>query len=342
VARREPTLFSIGQDLPMTPRRPMKLKRRLGLLIRPLRYALAVPVLEAFRLIAGILPHRAGVGVGRWIGRVVALIDAPQRRLARRQLKRAGISADPAQLRRLSAEIFLQLCMGAVEALHSINWSAVQFRAHVRFDGLPLIKAALERKNGFILVSAHMGNWELLPRVYHAYTGQSLTAVMASQGNDLVTRWLIRWRQVKGHIKLLPGGETLKIVRHLRGGGALIMAADQDSTRSRGIFVDFFGRPAYTPAGPAYLARRIGVALIPAVIVRDPARPLFHQILIADPIHPDPRIEEKADIQRLTQAYTRIFEGWIRQYPTQWVWIHDRWRHRPGQKITVRSAQPKK
>jgi len=320
----------------------MKLKRRLGLFIRPLRYALAVPALDAFRLIAGILPHRAGVRVGRWIGRGVALFDAPQRRLAQRQLKRAGISSDPAELRRLSTEIFLQICMGAVEALHSIHWSAEQFRAHVGFEGLPLIKAALECKQGFIMVSAHLGNWELLPRVYHAYTGQSLTAVMAAQNNDLVTQWLIRWRQVKGQIKLLPGNETLKIVRHLRGGGALIMVADQDSTRSRGIFVDFFGRPAYTPAGPATLARRMGVPLIPAVIVRDPAHPLRHQILIAEPIHPDPRLEDEADIERLTQAYTRILEGWIRQYPTQWVWIHDRWRHRPGQKIGIRSAQRKK
>jgi lauroyl/myristoyl acyltransferase len=158
--------------------RPMNLRRRLGRITRPLRYALAVPALDSFRLIAAILPHRAGLQVGRWIGRLVALVDAKQRRLAWRQLKRAGIGTDPVELRRLSTEIFLQIGMGAPEALHSLKWTPEQYRQHVRFEGLKIIQSALERGGGFIIVSAHMGNWELVPRVYHAYTGQIPAAVL--------------------------------------------------------------------------------------------------------------------------------------------------------------------
>jgi KDO2-lipid IV(A) lauroyltransferase len=132
------------------------------------------------------------------------------------------------------------------------------------------------------------------------------------------------------------------MVRHLRSGGVLAMIADQDSTRSRGIFVDFFGRPAYTPAGPAYLARRTGIPMLPLVIVREPDDPRLHKILIDEPIRPDPQLDEETDVQRMTQAYTRVMEGWIRQYPSQWVWVHDRWRHQPGQKIAIRSAKQKK
>lgn len=317
----------------------MKIRRSLALLTRPVRNALAVPVLETFRLLARGLPHGAGLRLGRWIGRGVAVVDFAQHRLARRQLELAGV-ATGAAARRIGTGIFMNLGQGAVEALHCIHWRPEQMREHVRVEGEENLTAVLgPGSGGLILVSAHMGNWELLGQACHAITGRALAAAMASQNNDLVTRWLIRWREASGAIKLLPGRETLTIVRHLRGGGVLLMLADQDSTRSRGVFTDFFGRPAYTPAGPAHLARRLGLPLLPVVMVRETGDPRQHRLLIGEPILPDPRLAEDADILRMTQAYTRRLEGWIRQYPDQWVWIHDRWRHRPGQKIRVRSAE---
>lgn len=324
----------------MSKHHSLSMPRRLGLFTRPFRYAVTVPLLECLRLIARILPHGVGLQVGRWIGRVAALIDRKQWRLAGRQLKQAGIASDRGTLSALSTEIFIQLGMSAVESLHALQWTAEKLRAHLCAEGLEVFQSAMEGGGGLILVSAHMGNWELLGQTYNACTGKVPAAVMASQNNDLVTRWLIERRQAGGHTKLLPGNKTLAISRFLHGGGTLLMLADQDSTRSRGIFVDFFGRPAYTPAGPAYLARRIGVPMVPMAVVRDPQDPRRLRLLLAaEPLRSDPSLEEEADIQRLTQAYTRVFEGWIRQYPAQWVWIHNRWRHRPGQKIRVRSAE---
>jgi KDO2-lipid IV(A) lauroyltransferase len=319
------------------------MRRRLKLMTRPLRNVIAVPILEGFRLASQLLPHGAGLSIGGWIGRGIAFAAIPLRRLAQRQLERAGIAGTPEASRRLSAEVFAQLGMSAVEAMHSLRWTPKELREHVRIPRLDTLQSAIrENKRGLILVSAHMGNWELLGRVGHAYTGLNLASAMASQNNDLVTRWLIRWREATGQVKMLPASETLAMVRHLRAGGVLAMITDQDSTRSRGIFVDFFGQPAYTPAGPAHLARRTGIPLLPLVIVREPDDPRRHMILIDEPIRPDPQLDEDADIQRMTQAYTRVLEDWIRQYPGQWVWVHNRRRHRPGQKIVIRSAQGSK
>lgn len=322
-------------------RRHLSFSRRLKRLTRPLRYALMPRLLSGFRHLARLMPCAMALRVGRWAGRLAALVDRRGRSRARRQLLQTGIAATPADARRISRQIYENLGMNALEWMHSLDWSAEAFRDLVVLDNMEILEEALTHKDGFIFISAHMGNWEYLPRTFHAYTGRSLAAVMAPPRNEVFTRWLIDMRQAHGHSKIIPSTEALAIVRHLKRGGILALMVDQDSTRSRGIFVDFFGRPAYTPAGPAHLAHRTGRPIVPAIIVRESAWPPRHRVIFAPPIMPDPQLGDEADILRLTQAYTRVLEDWIRAYPEQWVWIHDRWRHQPGEKIRVRSAESK-
>lgn len=321
-------------------RRHLSPGRRILRLLRPLRWALLQPALEALRIGAGLLPHDHILRLGRGLGSLAARVESKSRRVARRQLLQSGVARDEQQAGALGAEVFRQIGMNSLEWLHSLRWGPERLRRQVGMDAaIATVHAAQAEGRGVITVTPHMGNWELIPRAYHAHSGQVAAPVMAAPRNPVLARWLQRSRESGGESRIFFVHESLAIMRHLRRGGILALLVDQDSTRSRGIFVDFFGRPAYTPIGPAHLARRTGAPIIPLAIVRDAADPRRHELLVGDPIRANPALGEDEDIQAMTQAYTAVIESWIRQHPLQWVWFHERWKHRPGQRIRVRSAE---
>ena len=92
-----------------------------------------------------------------------------------------------------------------------------------------------------------------------------------------------------------------------------------------GVFVDFFGRKAYTPNGPALLNLLTGVPIIPCFIVR---KRFGHEILIGEPIGLQNSGDRDKDITENTRRYTKVIEGYIKRFPSQWVWFHDRWHIR--------------
>lgn len=97
----------------------------------------------------------------------------------------------------------------------------------------------------------------------------------------------------------------------------------------RGAFVEFFGRPARTPVGPAYLARRTGASLLPLFLAREGWNSGHYVLRCHPPIVPDAQLDEEQDIHRMLQALTRHLEEQIRLLPGQWNWMYPRWRHDP-------------
>ena len=186
-----------------------------------------------------------------------------------------------------------------------------------------------------------MGNWELAIRALAVYSGRRLAGFMSEQRNVGLNRWLVRHREATGARALFSRDSAMGLIRHLRRGDAILLLADQDSTRGRGIFVNFFGRAAYTPAGPAHLSRRTGAAMLPVIITPSTCGSGMHSLRFGHVIAPNLLVDEEEDICRITQEYTYFFEGCIRENPSQWAWVHNRWKHRPGQKIRVRSAGDK-
>lgn len=298
--------------------------------------------MESWRIAAQLLPHGLNLFLGRWFGRLFWLFSSHTRRRAERQLLEAGVVPDKPAARQGARKVFESLGMVAMEWFHSNKWDRERLCRQVRMEGREVIDNLQAKGRGIIFISAHMGNWELLLRAFEAHTGKTMAVVMAERRNPELTRWLIRLREAGGS-KLIPAhSANIGMVRHVRKGGFLGLIADQDSTRARGVFVDFFHKPAYTPAGPAHLAHRLGAPIVPLGIIREPHDPKRHLIHFGNPIEPDPQMNEETDILRITQTYTRVLEDWIRQHPTQWAWVHNRWNHRPGDKIRIRSAGGRK
>jgi KDO2-lipid IV(A) lauroyltransferase len=102
---------------------------------------------------------------------------------------------------------------------------------------------------------------------------------------------------------------------------------DQNMTRTEGVFVDFFGRPACTTPGLAYLAAQSQAPVVPIFLLRNPDhRHTFRVLPVIDP----PPDRQPDTMREYTQRYTAVLEGVIREHPDQWIWIHRRWRTQPA------------
>lgn len=325
----------------MTDNRPRKrpLSRRLRRATRPLRYGLVMPVLKLLTWLMRVLPHGVVLAIGRNVGRLAWWVAVGARRTAERQLIDAGVAADRREAARLARGVFVSLGMTELEWLHVSGWDVERFRECVRFDGLEHYREARSVGRGLVVVSAHFGNWELMPTGGLAHVGEPFHFVMSDRPDDRLNEWIVAMRERHGHTVLFNSDGALPMLRALRRDGVLGAMVDLDSTRGRGLFVEFFGRPAYTSAGAAFLARQAGCAVLPVVVQRDAADPRQHVVRAFPAIWPDPGREAREDLQRMTQAYTRVIETQIRRRPEQWIWMHRRWLHQPGEEIPVRAPR---
>ena len=272
----------------------------------------------------------------RVIGRLIGLTAL---RLVRRDRARALehiAAAFPGQdrawrlaLARRSAA-HLGALLGEVAWLWSASPDAVLARSE--FVGLENLTQALTPKGGAILVTGHCGNWEWLNLALGA-SGVPMT-VAAREVYDPRLDEIAR--RVRGRF----GGETAlrgqdaggKLVRALRRGRVMGLLIDQDID-APGVFVEFFGRPAWTPGGGALLALRTGRPVVPGFAARLPDGRM--RLSFAPAIRMARGADLDADVGRLTALLTAHIERQVREYPEQWVWMHRRWKHQPGEGETV-------
>ncbi|PIW68466.1 MAG: hypothetical protein COW10_02415 [Candidatus Omnitrophica bacterium CG12_big_fil_rev_8_21_14_0_65_42_8] len=130
----------------------------------------------------------------------------------------------------------------------------------------------------------------------------------------------------KNNINVIYRDASAKeIVDLLRDGEFVGIMPDQDMDSVSGVFVDFFGKSAWTPSGPAVLNLLTGASIVPCFIVR---KAFGHEAVIGNPIETVKTLDKRKDIMENTQRYTRVIEDYIRKYPEHWVWFHDRWKTR--------------
>jgi len=131
------------------------------------------------------------------------------------------------------------------------------------------------------------------------------------------------YRRTAGIGIIKMGAAAKGIIKALKENRFIAMLSDQDAG-SDGTVVEFFNRPASTPKGPAAFALKMDAPIIMAFIIRENNQK--QKIIIEKPIFGEKSADKEADIQKLTQAYTRKLEEYIRRYPDHWFWPHRRWK----------------
>lgn len=182
-------------------------------------------------------------------------------------------------------------------------------------------KKAHDGGKGCIGITAHFGNWEMLGS-YIVILGYPMHVFAATLHNLKVNEIITRFRKALG-LEVIPIEINLKSVfKVLKNNGFVAMAVDQHAPA--GIKIDFLGKPAMAPRGPALFAIRAGCPICPYLLKRENFD--RHVMIAGDLIFPPQSGDEEADIRTMTETYLKFFEEGIRKFPDQWMWTHRRWK----------------
>lgn len=219
-----------------------------------------------------------------------------------------------------------------IEATH-MDTIRADFDRYATVEGWEHVQAVLDRGEGAIVVTGHIGNWELLA-AYFAGKGIPIAGIARRINDPRLNQLLVDFRARNGVRTILrespsSGREILQV---LRARGILALLIDQD-TDAPSVSVPFFGRPARTPAAAAALAVRRGLPIVPAFARRRPEG--GHVLSVLPPIEPPPGADRRTAIIELTRQCNAVLEEHIRQNPTEWVWWHKRWRRKPVAKLDL-------
>jgi KDO2-lipid IV(A) lauroyltransferase len=228
--------------------------------------------------------------------------------------------------RRLARRSFQHLGMVAAEVCRALHDPIESTLARVNMEGLAHVKEVMETYGRALLVSAHLGNWELLT-LASRLTGFPVSIVVRPLDASALDGVLRRVRATAGAQIIDKRDAVRPVLQALRRGSLVGILLDQNASRREGVFVPFFGRLASTSRSAATLALRTGTPILPLFIRREPDG--RHRITVEPPIAPTPGPTTEDGIVALTRRCTQVIEDAIRQAPEQWLWMHARWRTRP-------------
>jgi KDO2-lipid IV(A) lauroyltransferase len=259
---------------------------------------------------------------GAELGSMAHAVLASRRRIAADNLRRAfGPELSEQEIRRIVREVFRNTGRTLIEFARMRRLVEYGLDRLCVSDGLECLQQARAAGKGAIAVSAHFGNFELFG-AWVATRGHPTDFVVGVQHNEMVNRLLTGFRREIG-VGMIPVNKGLKgVFRSLQQNRIVALLADQHAPS--GVVVEFFGRRAATPKGPAAFAVRSGAPIIPFVIRRE--RYDRHVLMAGTPIFPPESGNDEQDMLNMTQAYTTFFEDCIRRYPDQWLWTHRRWK----------------
>jgi KDO2-lipid IV(A) lauroyltransferase len=190
-------------------------------------------------------------------------------------------------------------------------------------EGWSIVEERLARAKGLILVTGHLGNWEL-GGAYLAARGLPMQAVARYMANPLFDRYLTRTREQIGMTVVHDDEAVRRVPRALRTGHAVAFLVDQGAVGLASTWVPFFGRLAKTPRGPAVFALRLGAPVVFGAAIRQPSGRFR---LSFEAINSTPTGNLEADVERIVADYTAVLERWVRRAPEQYFWHHRRWKH---------------
>jgi KDO2-lipid IV(A) lauroyltransferase len=269
------------------------------------------------------------------LGALAYYLSARYRDVADKNLKIAfGDSLTEKQRQALIKRVFQSFALSMSEFLSAPRLTPDQIRARVQADSFASVDTLLARGKGMIVVTAHFGNWELLAR-RAALEGYRFTVVARQSEDESFNAITDRLRENGGYTVHPRGASPRPILQHMRQGGVLAILPDQ---KSEDIFVPFFGRLAGTVAGPAVLALRTGAPILPIFCPRRSDG--TYRVVIKPEIDTTPTGDSEADTLRIMTEINHVIESMIREYPEQWLWLHDRWRVAPPEEASSRIATP--
>jgi KDO2-lipid IV(A) lauroyltransferase len=272
-----------------------------------------------FFAVFGALPLDRASALGGFVGRHIG----PRlgiTRIARRNLRRALPELAEDEIERIVRAMWDNLGRVAAEYPHLPQLRIFMPGGRVETRGFEHVDRAVAAGRRMIIFSGHLANWELGALAAAQY-GISVAQLYRAANNPLVDRMVARFRGNHGEFVPKGAAGARRAIALMRGGAHLTLLADQKM--NDGIAVSFFGRPAMTAPALAHFALRYDCDVLPARVER--LEGAYFRLTVHPPLPISRSDDLHADAAALMAQVNATLEGWIRERPQEWLWLHRRW-----------------
>jgi len=292
-----------------------------------IKYSLIIGLIDLLLFIVKIIPWKWTSNLCGQLGILGFYLVKKERHKTIKNLTIAyGEEKSTSEIYKMAKEVFYNLGRGAAELAIKLNTNDKEkYFSNVEVIGMEHVQKAFERGKGVINIDPHLGCWEASPKAY-TLLGFSGGAVAKPLSNERLNNWILKTREFNGFKVLQRGSSYKTILRFLKQNSGLAMLIDQD-TNIKGVFIDFYGKSAYTPIGAAMLALDSGASVMTSSYVRTEGN--NYKLLCSKPFEIIRTGDRKEELQLNTKLFHKAVEKQIKEYPTQWVWMHERWKTTP-------------
>ena len=298
-----------------------------------MRHRLEYAIVWFWIKVVGLLPRPLARAKGISLGLLVYCLHVRLRRVGLRNLELAFPKMPRRQRRRILRGVFVSLGRQLAEVCLFPRYTRENVSKVVIYDGFENFERACARGKGVLFLTAHLGAWEL-SAFAHSLQGHPLWIVMRSLDNARVDHLLQSYRTMHGNRTVDKDDFVRGLLAAMKAGEVVGILMDTNMTPPQGVFVDFFGIPAYTASGLARIALRTDAAVVPGFTIWDPTLRKYR-------LRFDPALElirtgdSEKDVVANTANFTKVIEDYVRRYPDQWLWVHRRWKTRPEGEASV-------
>lgn len=262
------------------------------------------------------------VSMGTWLGKFFwTLVPLRRKKLAVINILRAGITKDEKEAKAIAKASSVRFGSLAVSMFRFPLLNRSNIQDYVVIEGKEKLDDILASGKGCILAATHCGNWEMEGAALALY-GYPLLSVAMKQKNKEFDRFLCEYRSMPGQTVEYKTG-VRDMLRRLKQGYFVGLLCDQDPGDT-GILSDFLGQRTLTPTGPAHFSLLCKLPVMTALIHEE--RPGHYRIIIDDPIEAPEGLSKKEAIQFITDEINQRLGDWIKKYPEEWFWLHNRWK----------------
>ncbi len=275
----------------------------------------------------GRLPRGSAVFVGRLIARAVYHLHGRLRRVGYRNLALAIPELATADRHAIVKRVFRNLGRLLGEFSQFPKLTRQNITKLVEYDGFENYKRASDRGRGVLMLTGHVGAWELCAFAQGVY-GHPLSFLVRPLDNPLLDRMVNRYRELSGNRTIDKNKAVRPVLEILRRGQDVGLLIDVNTLPDQGVFCDFFRIPACSSTGLAVFALRADAPVVPGFLIWD-ERLRKHRLRFGPEIPLIRTGDFKEEVMLNTARFTKVIEEYARRYPDQWLWIHKRWHTRP-------------
>ena len=249
------------------------------------------------------------------IANFLYLIDKRRKKVVFTNLNLVFPNMSQTQKEKLTKKVYENFVFNMFEMIRNRGISKEELAKKVEFIGLEKVKKYLNKP--VVFISAHYGNWEMMPLIIGGLLDIPMTVVVRNLDNKFLNNFFKKNREVY-NIKTIDKKGALKgLMKAIKEGRSVGIFVDQNTAKNEGLDVEMFGLKALHTPSAALIAKKFDVPIIPVFIQREGKN---YKIIFKEPI-----LEN--DVQKSVELQSKVIEEMIKEKPEEWYWFHRRFKH---------------